>query len=206
MKTIIYTAPEPVSNETELIEGMLGAGADFLFLRRRDTVDSHYWMTFLERIPSAYYPRIFTTDFRVLHEMELGGFHFKGDVLANMEQIDLRENLGMLRKRGISSSRTVRNMEGMELSDGQFDLLLAAPIFKSISKPEHFADWNFEDLKSFLNKKQRQSTVVALGGVEPEKMDILHLLGVDGVAILGALWKQPEYAIDVFKNILDKCQ
>lgn len=205
MKTIVYTAPESVRNETELISEMLADGADFLYLRRKDA-DSHYWMAFLEQIPSEYYSRIVTTDFRVLHEMELGGFHFREDVLKNMEEKDLRENLSMLRSKVILSSRTVRNLAELQQNDGQFDLLLAAPVFESISKRGHTANWDFEALKTFLSDKKRQSTIVALGGVEPEKMDMLHLLGFDGVAVLGALWKQPQQAVHVFKNILSKCQ
>jgi thiamine-phosphate pyrophosphorylase len=196
MKTIIYTAPEPVKNETEMISEMLSAGADYLYLRRKDA-DSYYWMAFLEQIPAAHYPKIFTSDFRVLHEMELGGFHFKEDVLKGIEEKDKRENLSMLKSKGILSSRTIRNLSEALLNDGLFDLLLAAPIFESISKPGHFSNWDFEAIKVFLSDNKRRSTLVALGGVEPEKIDLLHLMGVDGVAILGALWRQPERALDL---------
>jgi thiamine-phosphate pyrophosphorylase len=205
MKTIIYTAPESVRNETGMISEMLACGADFLYLRRKDA-DTHYWMAFLEQIPIEYYPRIFTTDFRVLHEMELGGFHFRDDVLKNIEEKDLRENLSMLRNKVILSSRTVRNLAELQENDGKFDLLLAAPIFESISKPGHTSNWDLAALKMFLSDKNRQSTVVALGGVEPEKLDMLHLLEFDGVAVLGTLWKQPQQAVHVFKNILSKCR
>ncbi len=205
MKIAIYTAPEGVTHEIEMIAGMLQAGADHLYLRRTGA-DTHYWMAFLEQIPAAFYPNIFTTDFRVLHEMGLGGFHFQRERLMAMDERDLRENLSMLRANGIASSRTVGSLEELQVSDGLFDVLLLAPMFESISKPGHRNEWDFEALKSYLETRKKTSQIMALGGIGPEKIDMLHLLGVDGCALLGALWNTHENALETFKIIQEKCR
>lgn len=205
MKIILYTAPEPVANEIEVITTMLSNGVDYLYLRRENR-DTYYWSAFVEQIPSAWHDKIICSDFRTLHEMQLGGFHFKADMLKDLEEKDIQENLSMMRKESIRSSRTVRSIKEMKDNDGKFDIFLVAPVFESISKKGHTRAWDFDALKEFLHHRSGSSEIFALGGVDADKVDMLHLLGFDGIALLGAIWHQPDKALANFQMIKERCQ
>lgn len=205
MKIILYTAPKPVTNEIEVITTMLSNGVDYLYLRRENR-DSHYWSSFVEQIPAEWHDKIICSDFRTLHEMQLGGFHFKAEMLGMMEEKDILENLSMMRKESIRSSRTVRSVEEIKANDGKYDILLVAPIFESISKQGHSKTWDFDALKAYLHHRSGSSEIFALGGVDADKVDMLYLLGFDGMALLGAIWEQPEQALTNFQKIKERCQ
>jgi thiamine-phosphate pyrophosphorylase len=204
MKCILYTPPSPIDREIELITQMMDAGADYLYLRR-DTADDAYWMAYVEQIPMGHAEKIICQQFRVLHEMELGGFHFNGDMLRGMTPADLGENLSMLRLSGRKSSATVRSLADLQALDGKFDILLVAPLFPSISKPGHEQAWDFEALKAYLQERKSATEVFALGGINAEKVDMAHLLGFDGIAILGAVWQQGSDPLRNFKAIHERC-
>ena len=204
MKVILYTAPSTVSNEIETISALMDLGVDYMYLRKENK-DEHYWMAFVEQIPFAHSKKIFSDHFRVLHEMELGGYHFSGKKLQEINPSDLNENLVMLRNSEIKSSATVRSFIQLKELDGKFDILLLAPLFESISKPGHALDWNFEELKEYLHNRKSKTEIFALGGIDLDKIDMVHLLGFDGIAVLGAIWNNSEDPVVKMKAILEKC-
>lgn len=204
MKCILYTPPKPVDREIELVTQMMDAGADYLYLRR-ETADDAYWMAYVEQIPMGHAQKIFCQQFRVLHEMELGGFHFNSEMLRGMSSADLGENLSMLRLSGRKSSATVRSLSELQALDGKFDVLLVAPLFPSISKPGHEQLWDFEALKTYLQGRTSDTEVFALGGIDADKVDMVHLLGFDGIALLGAVWQQGSDPMRNFKAIHERC-
>lgn len=72
---------------------------------------------------------------------------------------------------------------------GDCDYVTLSPIFDSISKEGYNSKFNKKDL-IFLDKNGSSvvtTKVVALGGVTPERVDIVRQLGFDGFAVLGAL-------------------
>jgi thiamine monophosphate synthase len=205
MKCILYTPPMPIDNEVEIISTMLDMGADQLYLRRH-AADEIYWMAYVEQFPMGHAGKMICQDFRVLHEMDLGGFHFNSQRLQTLAPADLQENLSMLKMLGKKSSATVRSLEALQAYDGKFDILLLAPLFPSISKPGYEQHWDFEALKVYMQKRNSHTEIHGLGGIDADKVDMAHLIGLDGIAVLGAVWEHPSSALLTFKHILEKCQ
>lgn len=184
---------------------MLDAGADYLLIRK-PAADEAWLMAFIEQIPFQYADRIFTSHFRALHELSLGGFHFSQHHLEGLSESDLQENLNMLHMAGKKTSRTVRSLEQLKALDGKYDLLLLAPLFESISKAGHRAEWDFEALKVYLQTRESTSEIFALGGISASNVDMVALLGFDGVALLGAVWQDQLNAFENFSKIAERCR
>ena len=71
--------------------------------------------------------------------------------------------------------------------DGKLEYCFLSPVFDSISKQGYEANFNEEELRSFL-KNERGIKVIGLGGVTENNYQELLDLGFDGGAFLGAVW------------------
>lgn len=201
MKSIVYTPEVNISNEIEKITSLFEAGVDFLYLRKPN-ISSAYWYAYLEQLPYGFEDKIVTNDFQLLHDMNLGGFHFQRDIIQSLSMEDLRENLLLLHQKNKISSATAHDFDELRKYDGLFTHVLISPIFDSISKSDYTSGWNLEELKAYIsNRNQSQTLLFAQGGIDEKKIDIIHLVGLDGVTLLGYLWNDAEQAVEKFKNL-----
>jgi len=76
---------------------------------------------------------------------------------------------------------------------GHFDYVFYGPVFDSLSKPRYQSRLAV-DFK--LDKTYMKPKVIALGGVELSNLTRLKTMGFDGAAVLGALWCEPNKAVD----------
>jgi thiamine-phosphate pyrophosphorylase len=204
MKVALYTPPGVLANETYHLSTMLDM-VDYVFLRK-EGIDDVFWDDYVQEIPLVHASKVMTSYYRVLHEYDLGGFHFRSGMLDQMNEAEIWENINMLRNKGKKSSATAHNLEQLKLYNGKFDIVLVAPLFESISKPGHSHVWDFEAIKNILKDKSPKTEVFALGGIDASKVDMVHLLGFDGIALLGSIWKgDPYLAKEHLEKIISAC-
>jgi hypothetical protein len=81
-----------------------------------------------------------------------------------------------------------------------------SPIFDSISKRGYKSKFSQELTRNELVKISEISgkQVIALGGIDEDKIEICRTLGFSGVAILGAIWNS-ENPVEKFKRIKYLC-
>lgn len=201
MKKIIYTPEQDQVSEIEKIVSMFELGADFLYLRKPEK-DISYWYAYIEQFPYGWESKMITSHFKLLHDLNLGGFHFKREILQNLSENDLSENLKMLKDSNIKSSVTAHDFIELKKYDGQFDIILISPLFDSISKSDYKGNWDFEKLKKFLeNRKPNFSLLIGQGGIDDNNISEIQSLGLDGYALLGYLWNSSEDIIENFKKV-----
>jgi len=87
---------------------------------------------------------------------------------------------------------------------GSLDYAFLSPMFDSISKSKYYsAGFDTEELRTTL--KALHFPVIALGGIDDNKISRLHKLGFKGAAILGAIWNS-EDPINEFIKIQKECE
>lgn len=203
MKKIIYTPEQDQISEIEKIVSMFEMGADYLYLRKPEK-DISYWYAYIEQFPYGWESKMITSEFKLLHDLKLGGFHFKRETLNNISEKDLIENLKMLKDSSIKSSVTAHDLSELNKYDGQFDIVLISPLFDSISKKEYHGNWDFEKLKIFIENRTPLSTLlIGQGGIVDKNFMEVQSLGLDGYALLGYLWNSSEDVIENFKKLRD---
>ena len=125
------------------------------------------------------------------------------------------------------------SLKELESCKEEYDYAFLSPIFDSISKVGYKSTFNLDEVKSFLQKRKKyfnqchaersrsillndkkdfsaalemtdSRALIALGGIDENKIEIVSELGFDGVAVLGALWtnKNP---VEKFKRLLSLC-
>lgn len=66
----------------------------------------------------------------------------------------------------------------------EYEYAFLSPIFDSISKKDHKASFDLEEVR----EKIQNRNIIALGGIDEDKIEICRELGFAGVAVLGAIW------------------
>jgi thiamine-phosphate pyrophosphorylase len=91
----------------------------------------------------------------------------------------------------IFTSRSCHDLETLRGALGHFDAVFFSPVFASISKPGYQPKVAHTELSAMLQARteaQRQTEIIALGGISPANAGRCVELGFDGVALLGSLW------------------
>lgn len=89
-------------------------------------------------------------------------------------------------------SRAIHDLPTLRASLDHADTrLLFSPVFPSISKPGHVPRHSTDELRAIL-LLPRRAELIALGGIDAERIPECRALGFDGVAVLGAIWQAPD--------------
>ena len=145
MQTIIYTPPNNLENEIEIISQLLDNGADYLYIYKPE-LDDFSLVDFVESIPERYWKQCISTSLIITKEFDLGGYHFTRDIVQKNELYN-EKILNWLSETNKISSVTAHNIDELKKYAFNFKHVIVSPIFPSISKENHSYDWDLEELK-----------------------------------------------------------
>ena len=175
MRLIVVTQPYFFAGEAARIEALFRAGLELLHLRKPAS-SAEECGALLEQLPPFCRGRIVTHDhFGLVARFGLRGVHLNG-----------RNPLpppGFAGQRS-ASCHSLEELAGRKREG--FDYLFLSPIFPSISKEGYGSGFSLEELRAARNIIDGK--VIALGGIDPERIRQLSDLPFGGVAVLGALW------------------
>ncbi|WP_212001101.1 thiamine phosphate synthase [Chitinophaga sp. HK235] len=187
----IITSPERIYEEEKIIADLLQAGAHRILLRKPSWQPREY-MALLDKTDPSCYARIIVRDnFQVCQRFPVGGLHLSGKVRESMNCRELQ--LCLQRYRNCSTG--IHDMADITSMAPQFTTLLLSPVFDSISK----AGYNGRFAQPLPDKKGRQ--VLGMGGIDASNISRLKDWHYDGAALLGAIWQQPEQAVNNYQRI-----
>jgi Thiamine monophosphate synthase len=194
MQLIVVSHTECFKGEGLLLNRLFGEGMMRLHLRKplagvdalRDVLDT---------VEPVYYERI------ALHQHhELAGEY-------GMKHLHFTEHhrllvgnayLEKLKAEGYMLSTSVHNIQTAKKLPPVFRYAFFGPVFNSISKEDYQA---IVGEGFYWPSEEKVVPMIALGGIDALNIGRVAAMNFDGAAILGALWKNPEKAIDVFKTL-----
>jgi thiamine-phosphate pyrophosphorylase len=99
-----------------------------------------------------------------------------------------------------------------ELADhkGKYEYAFLSPVFDSISKAEYKSKFS-DKMNRFLKMKPELigavsgKNIIALGGIDEDKIALVRKIGFTGVAVLGAIWNSKN-PVEKFIRIKAKCE
>ncbi|HEY4800864.1 MAG TPA: thiamine phosphate synthase [Bacteroidia bacterium] len=93
------------------------------------------------------------------------------------------------------------SLEELENHKLKYDLAFLSPVFDSISKKGYKSNFNLSEMKEKIKGKN----IIALGGIDEDKLEICRQLGFAGVAVCGAIWESKN-PLEKFIRIKKICQ
>ncbi len=199
MLRILVTYPQALPHETRLITNLMEEDWDFLHVRKPD-YDKDELINFLEMIPQYHHKVVLHSHYELMRDFDVAGINITGKALANLtyedeltSSCDIRELCvkdGQVYCYGMKPDLVSYSAHGFsEIQQLNFETgyVFLSPIFDSISKPNYTSKFEDHDILSdFLHRTNRR--VIALGGVDNDKLTTCSDLGFDGYAMLGSIW------------------
>ena len=193
---LVITPADHLPGETECWKELLSAGADAILLRKPGWTEDDY-VNLLEQTDPAVYPHILIAQYCQLQQRYgLLGAHFS----ENLRNSTPPQWLEALRSEGCLLSTGIHHTSTLPVMRAHWDLLLLSPVFDSISKPGYKGqvETGFRLQRDISAGNAR---VLALGGVDQNNAGLAQQMGFDGIALLGAVWQEPDKAVEHFIEI-----
>ncbi|WP_342083463.1 thiamine phosphate synthase [Dyadobacter sp. OTU695] len=189
---IVITRPEMLAGEAGIINQLLAQGLARLHVRKPQSTEEEL-RSLLEQIDPQYRGRIALHQHHTLaSEFGITGLHFtETGRLAQRE-----ETLEELKNNGFIISTSIHKPVDVEKLSHCFDYMFLGPVFDSISKK------NYKGVLTDgfqLERFNFPGKLIALGGIDRTKLDLAASLGFDGVAVLGAIWRETANAVAEFR-------
>ncbi len=192
--------PAYFPEEANVIEQLFDAGLSVFHLRKPGS-DRQAYRNLITEIHERYHDRVALHHFHdLLSEFKaIKRLHYPE---SNRKQMEESEDFEEPVLRYCIRSTSIHNSEELEELKG-FDYTFYGPVFNSISKPGY---QGIAAVDTVLPKRKSNVEVIALGGIAPEKTEQLKRMGFDGMAVLGAIWKDKTRALSNFKKMLTAVQ
>lgn len=179
MKLILITNPTPIKGEYDSIFALFDLGLELLHIRKPEFKEDDI-RRFLDHIPASYYFKmVLHHHVHIAEEYGLKGVHH------TMRTSYIPEFKG-------SQSKSFHGIEELKQNEFDYDYGFISPVYNSISKPGYKSGFSQNELE--LLPTLTNIPLFALGGIEPSKVRSLKGLGFEGVVVLGAIWREIEFA------------
>ena len=178
MKLILLTPPDFFVEEDKILTALFEEGMDLLHLRKPQT-EPIYSERLLTLIPDNHHNQIVVHDhFYLKEEFNLRGIHLNS---RNPKAPDHYK--GHL-------SKSIHDIEELKSDKKKYNYVFLSPIFDSISKSNYTSAFEMDVLKKAAAEKIIDKSVMALGGITTDNIQMMKDLGFGGVVILGDLWNR----------------
>lgn len=177
MKLILLTMPYFFIEEHQILTALFDEGLELLHLRKPNA-EPVYSERLLSLIPEQYRKKIVVHEhFYLKSEYNLAGIH-----LNKRNPVPPRNYKGQI-------SRSCHSAEEIVEYKKSSDYLFLSPIFDSISKENYFSQFDDEKLKQLAKQKVIDKKVMALGGINIERIAQAKNYGFGGVVVQGDFWQ-----------------
>ncbi|MCL3780849.1 thiamine phosphate synthase [Prolixibacteraceae bacterium JC049] len=182
MKLILITYPDCFESEALILNELFDKYTFGLHLRKPGASEREICQL-LDQIKPAHYSKI------VIHNHP---------EIARVYGIRIHTSGVFRDKIEGAVSTSFHSIEEAMQYDGVYEYVFLSPIFSSISKYGYEKNWNRGELMNFL-QKDRKTELIALGGIDENRITEVAEMGFDGCALLGAVWSNTN-ELDVIRS------
>jgi thiamine-phosphate pyrophosphorylase len=190
---IVISNPTMLENEAVLINELFDHGLQ-LFHLRKPNYSKEELRKLLNEIDASNYPKI------ALHQRHELAKEFGIKRLHFTEELRIGITPEYLCNNDFILSTSVHSVEDLEMLHDVFEYAFLSPVFDSISKP----DYKAVQFDLSVNSAQPKTKVIGLGGITSSNYQKAMKMGFDGVALLGAIWHNPN-GVQEFQKIMVQC-
>jgi thiamine-phosphate pyrophosphorylase len=179
-KLIVVATAEEMETRIEVLNTLFESGLETLHLRTK-ALDQSRFREFISRIPSGFHTRtVIHSHYPLLEEFGLQGIHLT-------EQTKRFTEYAILPKDKLISA-SFHSLEELARETRPFRYVFLSPVFNSISKPGYPGAFHFLELSTFLSSfREKETQVIALGGVCQDSFSKVRDMGFEGAAVSGAV-------------------
>ena len=199
MKLLVLSPENTFADENEIIKILFDEGLEYFHVRK-PSYSKEQLSAYIEKIPPEYHPKMVLHTHHELTELfEIGGIHY-----------NKRAPESEVKSGNFSCSISYHSLNELRASGEKYNYVFLSPVFNSISKEGYKANQELGQLKEFLKKTTTLNfpPIIALGGINENNIETCAQMGFNGVAVLGAVWKNDssKAVIKKFKTLQNLCK
>jgi thiamine-phosphate pyrophosphorylase len=200
---VLISSPGRNKGEPEMVTAMFEAGLDCFHLKK-PKYSNEQIIEYLNRIPIEFHPKIFLhSNYRLAIKFKVAGIHLNKKSNKPNWYRKLRVYYVKFRRKDIKVSASYSKLSNLHFDPPIYDHAFLSPIFESISEGNYQPAFQERGLMEALSRSK--NPIVALGGVEMDKIEKVIDLGFDGLALLGVVWND-SHPLLAFKEIKERVQ
>ncbi|MDT0685945.1 thiamine phosphate synthase [Autumnicola psychrophila] len=175
---ILFTSEENMAAEREQLIHFFKNGLPLLHVRKPKMTEEELklWLSDFEE--KQLQKMVLHQHLHLAEVFPVKGIHLKESFRSKKEY--LPEYVEQFQMKGFTVSSSFHEAENLKSEASLFDYVFLSPVFTSVSKKGYSG-------KAF-NVGNLPFKVIALGGVEADKISKAKEMGYAGVAVLGAVW------------------
>lgn len=175
---VIISPEEPAIGETAFVNSFFENGLDLFHVRKYAFSDSEM-QNYLNAVDQKFRSQIVLhSHFHLAKELGIHRLH-----LREAE----RERKSYLSFTDYTLSTSVHGIDDFNALDNIWQYAFLSPVFPSISKAGYGKDHSVLD--DFQYRKNLNTKLVALGGIDVNNYKQAFKCGADGIALLGSIWQ-----------------
>ena len=198
MKLIVISSAKDFPDEIDITTQLFNNGLELFHLRKTE-LSQKDMACFLDKIPQEFHNRIVIhSNHSIILKYNLRGVHLRRKHRKNKLETEIKLNYFNVLKPQMKVTTSFHSLEGLLNDTRKYDYVFLSPIFDSISKrgyPSKFRDHNLTIALSKVNHK-----VIALGGVDLAKVELIKNMNFSGMALHGVIWESKN-PVDEFMKI-----
>lgn len=203
MEVIVITQAEYLDYEAKTITKLFKEGLKILHLRKPD-YSTDQMKKLIQDIPEQYRKRIVIHSHHELAlKYKLKGIHLTEAHKKNRLKLKWKLFWYRFRRSDLHISTTYHDLRALKHSHHKYNYVILSPVFESISKKGHKPKFTLAKVRETLEKTQQK--VIAVGGVNEDKVGLLRETGFYGLGLLGAIW-QENHPEEKFRHFLETCR
>jgi thiamine-phosphate pyrophosphorylase len=200
MDLVLITSPEDFAGEHETIETMLQCGIPTVHVRKPGKSERQleqwllgFGLEWLPRFVLHGHPNLYHS----LGHLAKGGIHFNTQFPAQDYPATPAKSMAV---------HSLQELQTIAQSAHIPEYVLLSPVFPSISKPGYQQPALLQQIQALPTNwtTQYPFKVYALGGIDTDTLATVAQLGLDGVAVLGAVWNSIDHLNAAF-GLAEQC-
>ena len=202
MKLIVISSPKKNPSEPEIVTQFFKNGLEIFHLRK-PKFSQQELEGYLNLIPGEFFNRIVIHSYHKLAvKYNLRGIHLTRRHRRQKFKTWLKIKYVKSKNPDITITASFHSLESLFEDQSNYDYVFLSPVFDSISKGNYQAKFSGHNLEVALSKIHQK--VIALGGVDIDKIDKIKEMNFAGMALHGAIWESND-PVEAFQNIKEAC-
>ncbi|PTY07299.1 hypothetical protein DB347_08320 [Opitutaceae bacterium EW11] len=195
MKLIVISPEAADPREKDIVHALFTAGMERYRLRKPGWSAEQLENWLEEFTPSERFRIVLHSHHELAPKLGLAGVHWRDDAQPPARP---PRDYGL-------TSRSCHDLNVLREALGVYDAAIVSPLFPSISKPGYGVKPSIDlaELQRILADRtpaQRHTQVIGLGGIHGAVTTRCVELGLDGIAVRGAIWNDKD-PVDAFRHI-----
>lgn len=195
MNLLAISDPVFIPGEAAIISSLFREGLACFHLRKPESSEEKF-CALIRKIDPEFLNRIsIHQHHHIAKDLGIKRLHFT----ENQREANSDEKLKTLAECGFVISTSIHDLTKLRFLSTYFSYTFFGPVFDSISKTGYKSTLpgNF-----ILKQELKKVPVIALGGIDLSNIEKVRQMNFDGAAMLGTLWKKPDKATEIFKQII----